>query len=251
VKRKANRERWWRYAEARPGLERAVAGLREVIVQPFTAKYLFPTFVDARSVFAHPLVVIVQPTFSIYALLQSSLHEKWVWQHGSTSLDLLRYTASSVLETFPLPRESKSLESLGKTYYDFRQRLIYSRNEGLTVIYNNFHNPTVVSDDIEKQRSLQRELDLGVAAAYGWTDLKLNHDFHGTEQGLRYTISEDARREVLDRLLVLNHRRHDEEQGGTALSATKTKQGISPRRKAEDDDVETLPDLFDVGRGQA
>ena len=68
VKRKANRERWWRYAEARPGLESAVVDLGEVIVQPFTAKFLLPTFVDAKAVFAHPLVVIVKPAFYVYAV---------------------------------------------------------------------------------------------------------------------------------------------------------------------------------------
>lgn len=45
----------------------------------------------------------------------------------------------------------------------------------------------------------------------GWQDIDLGHDFHETKQGLRYTISETARREVLDRLLLLNHERYAEE----------------------------------------
>lgn len=54
-------------------------------------------------------------------------------------------------------------------------------------------------------------MDEAVTKAYGWDDLKLEHGFHETKQGLRYTISETARREVLDRLLLLNHQRHEEE----------------------------------------
>jgi hypothetical protein len=50
-----------------------------------------------------------------------------------------------------------------------------------------------------------------VARAYGWEDLNLGHGFHQTKQGLRYTMSEAARREALDRLLALNHRRYAEE----------------------------------------
>jgi hypothetical protein len=50
-----------------------------------------------------------------------------------------------------------------------------------------------------------------VAAAYGWTDLNLDHGFHETRQGIRFTISEPARREVLQRLLKLNHERCAEE----------------------------------------
>ena len=53
--------------------------------------------------------------------------------------------------------------------------------------------------------------DAAVAAAYGWTDLDLGHGFHETKQGVRYTISEPARREVLARLLKLNHERYAEE----------------------------------------
>ena len=50
-----------------------------------------------------------------------------------------------------------------------------------------------------------------VLTAYGWDDLKLGHDFHQTKQGLRFTISESVRREVLARLLKLNHERYAEE----------------------------------------
>jgi hypothetical protein len=55
-------------------------------------------------------------------------------------------------------------------------------------------------------------MDRAVAAAYGWDDLALGHDFHQTQQGVRFTLSEAARREVLGRLLELNHRRYEEEQ---------------------------------------
>ena len=54
-------------------------------------------------------------------------------------------------------------------------------------------------------------MDQAVAAAYGWTDLDLDHSFHETKQGTRFTISESARREVLARLLKLNHERYAEE----------------------------------------
>ena len=47
-------------------------------------------------------------------------------------------------------------------------------------------------------------------AKIGVRDL-LNHGFHQTKQGLRYTISGAARRMVLDRLLALNHQCYAEE----------------------------------------
>ena len=54
-------------------------------------------------------------------------------------------------------------------------------------------------------------MDKAVAAAYGWDDLDLDHGFHETKQGTRFTISESARRKVLALLLKLNHERYAEE----------------------------------------
>ena len=85
------------------------------------------------------------------------------------------------------------------------------RQEGLTDTYNRFHKPDELAADITHLRALHVAMDEAVRAAYGWGDLALEHGFHQTKQGLRYTISETARREVLDRLLLLNHQRHAEE----------------------------------------
>jgi hypothetical protein len=100
------------------------------------------------------------------------------------------------------------------------------RQEGLTATYNRFHNPDEHSDDIQHLRDLHRQMDEVVAAAYGWDDLLLEHDFHDTAQGVRYTISEAARREVLKRLLSLNFERYEEEQRlGVGLDGKKGKRG--------------------------
>lgn len=85
------------------------------------------------------------------------------------------------------------------------------RDEGLTTTYNRFHNRGEQSADIARLRALHVEMDQAVAAAYGWSDLDLGHGFHATKQGVRYTLSEPARRTVLDRLLQLNHQRYEEE----------------------------------------
>lgn len=105
------------------------------------------------------------------------------------------------------------------------------RSEGLTKTYNRFHDSGEMSADIRRLRDLQVEMDQAVAAAYGWSDLDLGHDFHETKQGVRFTISEPARREVLQRLLRLNHERYAEEvkQGlhGKKVSSSKRTRAVS------------------------
>ncbi len=85
------------------------------------------------------------------------------------------------------------------------------QQEGLTKTYNRFHEPDESAADIQKLRELHVEMDKAVASAYGWDDLNLGHGFHKTKQGTRFSISETARREVLARLLKLNHERYAEE----------------------------------------
>jgi hypothetical protein len=46
----------------------------------------------------------------------------------------------------------------------------------------------------------------------------LDHGFHDTKQGVRFNVSEAARRELLDRLLALNHQRHQEEVEAARLA---------------------------------
>ncbi len=103
------------------------------------------------------------------------------------------------------------MEHIGETYHEHRRQLMLDRQEGLTKTYNRFHNPDETAAAMAHLRELHLEMDQAVAAAYGWADLDLGHDFHPTPQGLRYTISEAARREGLGRLLELNHQRYEEE----------------------------------------
>ena len=59
-------------------------------------------------------------------------------------------------------------------------------------------------------------MDETVLKAYGWQDIYLSHDFYEVDylqenDRVRYTISSDARKEVLKRLLKLNHEIHEQE----------------------------------------
>jgi len=69
---------------------------------------------------------------------------------------------------------------------------------------------------IVKLRELHVEMDNTVLEAYGWKDIDLKHDFYEMENlpendRVRFTIHPDARKEVLKRLLDLNHKIHEEE----------------------------------------
>jgi len=121
------------------------------------------------------------------------------------------YSPSDCFETSPFPGTTTGLDAIGEHYYAHRQSIMLARQEGLTKTYSRFHNPDEHAEDIATLRRLHIEMDHAVAVAYGWADLALDHGFHQTKQGLRYTLSEAARREVLGQLLSLNHARYAEE----------------------------------------
>jgi methylase of polypeptide subunit release factors len=69
---------------------------------------------------------------------------------------------------------------------------------------------------ILKLRELHVQMDEAVLDTYGWNDIKLLHDFYEVDylpenDRVRFTIHPDARKEVLKRLLELNHKIHEEE----------------------------------------
>ena len=85
-------------------------------------------------------------------------------------------------------------------------------------------------------RRLHIELDTTVRDAYGWQDLDLAHDFYEVEtlpenDRVRYTISPAARKELLKRLLKLNHERAAEEAAAAAAVEPTAKKGKEKKGK--------------------
>jgi len=204
-------EKYWIYAEKRPALYAAIADMKRVIVLTLVSKYVAPALVPTGQVFAHRLAVFSYDDLFHFGVLSSSIHHHWAIKHSSTLETRLNYAPSDCFETFPQPPYSAAVEAAGKALDDHRRPLMIANNEGLTKTYNRVHKEGDDSPGIPRLRELHCELDYAVRDAYGWDDLDLDHGFHETSQGVRYTIGPAARTEVLDRLLELNHQRYAEE----------------------------------------
>ncbi len=248
--RKERREKWWQYAEKCPALYGAIKGCDRVLVTAAVSPTTAFHFTSADIVYAHKLIIVVLEDISALAILQSTFHREWVYNYSSTlGGTTLNYSPSDCFETFPFPTSNFStLNTIGELYYTHRQSIMLDRQEGLTKTYNRFHDPNETADDIAKLRSLHIEMDQAVAIAYGWQDLDLGHDFHPTKQGIRFTISETARREVLDRLLQLNHDRYAEEvaqglhdkKGKSKNAKGKTSKKQPPKTDTNDEQLTLL-----------
>jgi len=203
--------RWWQFARPTMNLYATIMGLERVLVTAEVSKHINLTFQPTVDVFSHMLVVFPLDSWASFGCLQSTLHEVWARDKGSTLETRFRYTPSDCFDTFPFPILTDRLTDVGDCYYQHRQSIMLSRREGLTKTYNRFHDPSESTVDVTYLRELHVEMDRAITAAYGWDDLNLGHGFHQTKQGLRFTVSESARVQVLERLLGLNHERYNEE----------------------------------------
>lgn len=204
--------RWWQFARPTMNLYASIRGLDRVVIVGQTSKYHNFVFVSPTQVFDQKLVVFVSRDVEFFALLSSAVHTEWVLERGSSLETRPVYTPSDCFETFPFCNViGNDVAELAEQIVVTRQKFMGENTFGLTTSYNLFHDPKQVNPFLARLRELHSQLDRAVANAYGWSDLNLDHGFHETKQGIRFTISGAARREVLDRLLALNHERHAEE----------------------------------------
>ncbi|MEV0784625.1 type IIL restriction-modification enzyme MmeI [Streptomyces sp. NPDC050423] len=225
---KSYREYWWRFAAHRPNLYRGIEPLDRCIVITLVSKVVMPVMVSTGQVFSHMLGVFSSDDPALLAVLSSSSHYWWAIDRGSTMKGDLRYTPTDVFETLVRPPLTPRLRASGTRIDTYRRDLMLARNMGLTATYNLVHNPDCQDDDIVELRRIHQEIDRATVEAYGWFDLlddsgqtphadpthetfPLDHGFHETDQGTRYTIGLLARTEIIDRLRQLNHQAYADE----------------------------------------
>ncbi|MGW1181723.1 Eco57I restriction-modification methylase domain-containing protein [Streptomyces drozdowiczii] len=225
---KSYREQWWRFAAHRPNLYRSIEPLDRCIAITLVSKVVMPVVVPTGQVFSHMLGVFASGEFGLLAVLSSASHYWWAIDRGSTMKGDLRYTPTDVFETLVRPRVTDRLRAAGIFLDTYRRNLMLARNMGLTATYNLVHNPDCQDEGIVELRRIHEEIDRATVEAYGWLDLlddsgqtppvdpthetfPLDHGFHETDQGIRYTIGLLARTEIIDRLRQLNHQAYADE----------------------------------------
>ena len=268
---------WWKFWINKKELRDQLHNLDRVLCQCRTSKTHAFVFCPTGPIFSTEVIVVTDSRSSVFAVLQSSLHEAWAWRYSSTFKGDRRYAPTDCFVNFPFPdallqEKNDLLSGIGEHYHEHRRALMLRLWLGLTDIYNLFHNrdltPAIVAKVSKKPeeadagyqgildlRKLHRELDEAILAAYGWTDsstgsgqaINLGHDFHEVEtlpenDRVRYTISPDARKELLKRLLALNHQRAAEEKAEAPIKAVKLERKKAAKGKKA---VSEEPGLFD------
>ena len=176
------------------------------LLESVTRSCLFA--IPTGQVFDHKCVVFALDDFASLAYLSSSMHSIWVIRYTSTMRTDISYSPSDVFLTLPRPLPTPSWTSSGEQLDRSRRNLMLSRSWGLTKTYNQVHDPDNHEPADRELRDIHVAIDEAVMRAYGWEDLDLKIGHHPTKIGIRWTVSKEARFELLDRLLEENHRRY-------------------------------------------
>ncbi|WP_329568517.1 Eco57I restriction-modification methylase domain-containing protein [Streptomyces sp. NBC_01361] len=251
--RKPLPQRWWLYGDNRTAMRKAIVNHQRVLVIGLHSKYGLPSIVPNGQVYSNSLAVFyTSDTAAMLALLTSTWHFNWWTVKGESTLETrLRYTPSDGFDTFPQPELTARIRAAGEDLDTYRRHVQLSRTPqlGMTDLYNEVHNRANLDSDIQRLREIHVEIDAAVAASYlahplaaqfGWTPLVLNHDFHETVHGLRWTVDPDVQIEMNDRLLELNHALYEDEvRRGlhNKRGSAKPRQTVAPRAPHDTDDV--------------
>jgi type II restriction/modification system DNA methylase subunit YeeA len=209
VRREGHRRYWWRHAEPRPGMRKALKPLRRFLVTPRVAKHRIFVALNKLVVPDTRLVVIARDDETTFGVLLSKFHEAWSLKtcswHGVGNDPT--YNAVSCFETFPFP-EGLTPDVPALSYAnDPRATVIAKATNRLDELRNAWLNPPDLVDIVPetvpgypdrilpknaeaaaflKKRTLtnlynerpqwladaHRDLDAAVANAYGWpTDI--------------------------------------------------------------------------------
>ncbi|WP_055692498.1 Eco57I restriction-modification methylase domain-containing protein [Streptomyces prasinus] len=226
--RKIYRERWWQYAERQTSMVKAIESLDRCIVIALSSPTQMPVMIPTGSVFSHALIVITSDDYGQLAFRSSEIQYCWTLDRCSTIKSDLRFTPTDAVRPLVQPVISERLYEIGVRLDSYRRDLMRARAIGLTDTYSLVHSPECQEEDIIELRRIHEEIDKATVEAYGWYDLlddsgrtsrvdpnhetfPLDHGFHKTDQGIRYTIGPLARTEIVDRLRQLNHQVYADE----------------------------------------
>lgn len=227
IRNEAEKKRWWLHARTAPEFRKANAHNKRFAATAIVAKHRVFVWQPSVVLPSHATAVITKQDDTTLGILHSRFHEVWALRMGTSLEDRPRYTPTTCFETFPFPA-GLTPDIAAKDYADdpcaqriavAARTLVEARDRWLNPPEWTNRIPEVVlgyperivakpghEADLKKRTLtnlynerpawldyLHRDLDVAVAAAYGW----------------EWPLRDD---ELLRRLFELNQLRADSRQ---------------------------------------
>jgi len=234
---------WWRFPRHRSELMKRLRKNNNFVCYSKVTKYPICMLAPSSWIYTNKVVLIGIERGDEHAICISSPFQIWLERYCGGALGAtLTLSISESIDKFPLPNFSNDNSGIqiAQAFNDDAVQWSKDNDGGMTGVMNAIHSPIDTSSEIEKLRCALKKIDEWVLKLYGWEDIKLDYGFHEVSHlpesdRVRYTISDTARKEVLQRLSVLNRERYEAEKNQTKSTKIKKEEVIPP------------DDLFAVG----
>ena len=217
---------WWRHAEARPGLRRALAGLSRFIGTPRVAKHRLFVWLSAAILPDTRIYAIGRDDDTAFGILHSRIHEAWSLAHASRHGigNDPTYNNVTCFETFPFPSGLTPDRPAAEYATDPRAQRIAAAARALVAARDRWLNPPELVDVVPevvpgfpdrllpknaaaavalKKRTLTALYNTRGAPEGAWLD-NLHRDLDAAVAAAYGWPEDIAEDDVLARLLALN-----------------------------------------------
>ena len=160
--------KWWQFGRPRGNMRTAISPLDHYLAVGRHGKRMFIARVQINTIASDATNVFAFDDDYSMGILLSRTHDAWAWAQSSTLETRLRYTPTSVFETFPWPdpvsdAARERVAAAASALYARRSELCIEHNLGLTKLYNLMDDGAFID-----LAALHKSLDVAVAAAYRW-----------------------------------------------------------------------------------
>lgn len=165
------RKNWWRFARPQMKMREGVSKLSRFVATSRVSKHPIFVMVENKNILpADSTVTFASDSYEFLGVLQSKFHTEWYKYQCSTLKGDLRYTNSTVFETFPFPiKKNKETENVMKEIEKYRSSACKNQGFGLTKLYNELND-----GGHDLLRKLHDKLNKSVASSYGFPISKLD-----------------------------------------------------------------------------
>ncbi|MFN8907032.1 MAG: type IIL restriction-modification enzyme MmeI, partial [Pseudanabaena sp.] len=187
--RKASRDKWWIYGEARATFRPALENLHRLIVTPRTAKHRVFSFISGEVIPESEVIVIASSDAYLLGVMSTHIHVVWALASGGDlGGNTPRYNNTRCFDPFPFPdatlEQKEKIRQLGERL-DRHRKQVQAQHPEITItgMYNLLEKLRKGEDFTDKDREynnkalvstlkqIHDELDNAVLEAYGWEDL--------------------------------------------------------------------------------
>ena len=158
------RKYWWKFARPQMKMREKINNLKQVIITSRVSKHPIFSMVKNKNLLpADSTVVFASDDWKVLGILSSKFHVVWYKYQCSTLKNDLRYTNSTIFETFSFPKSiNRKVGEIAKKIQQYKESFLKKQSKGQTTLYNELNE-----GGHEILAKLHQNLDQEVAKDYG------------------------------------------------------------------------------------